>query len=270
VYCSITGYGQTGPLAAKAGHDTNYQGYAGISIQTVVDGSRPSPGNFPIADLAGGSLSAVVGILAALFDAQRTGKGRHVDIAMTDCAMAHNTNALSGKISAGGQSPAPGRDLLNGSLPCYRTYATADGRHLAFGALEPKFWIAFCQAVERPDLIPRGWERGEAHDATVADIAALVQQRTLAQWVVFLDNVDACVTPILTLDEALAHPHTQARGMTVEVGGLTQFACPFAMTDFEFTVDRLPPALGEHNAEVLQELGYAVSDIDGFAKSGLI
>lgn len=257
IYCSITGYGQEGPLAHKAGHDINYQSYAGTTGQNVIDGSRPSPGGVPLADLGGGGLMSAVGILAALFDAQRSGKGRHVDISMTDCAMALNVAALSTKMMFGGNDPVPGRDILSGGLPCYRTYRTADDRYLAVGALEPKFWHAFCQAIGRPDLVASGWAMGPKLDDAVAQIGAVIAEKSLAEWMHIFADVDACVSPVLTLAESLSDANAIARGMitTVEGGGATttQYALPIRMTGHDFTVRLAPPMLGEHNDAVAAE-----------------
>lgn len=253
VYCSITGYGQVGPLADKAGHDINYQCYGGVVGQNVIDGSRPSPGAVPVADLGGGALTSAVGILAALFDVQRTGEGRHIDISMADAALALNVTALSSKMMFGGHDPVPGRDILSGGLPCYMTYRTADGRYLSVGALEPKFWQAFCVAIERPDLIARGWDAGSKRDTAVAAVAEVISGRSLDAWMEVFADVDACVAPVLTLEESLASPNARARGMVVEVSGggatTTQYALPIKMTDFEFAVRLPPPLLGEHDAE---------------------
>ncbi|MDE2597158.1 MAG: CoA transferase [Sphingomonadales bacterium] len=254
IYCSITGYGQHGPLAQKAGHDINYQAMGGIVGQNRIDGGRPSPGAVPVADLGGGALTSAVGILAALYDAQRTGQGRHVDIAMADAAMALNVAALSSKVTFGGHDPVPGRDILSGGLPCYTTYRTADDRYLAVGALESKFWQAFCMALDRPDLIARGWDMGPKRDAAVAEVADVIAAKTLAEWLAVLEPVDACATPVLTLAESLAHDNARARGMVVEVagGGATtmQYALPIRMSGFEFSVRLPPPLLGEHNGEL--------------------
>lgn len=258
VYCSITGFGQSGPLAHKAGHDINYQAQAGVLGQNVIDGSRPSPGNFPIADLAGGGLSSAVGILAALLDARMTGQGRHVDIAMADCAMALNLGALS-SLQMFRSDPVPGEDILSGGLPCYRTYETADGRHIAVGALEPKFWQAFCTAVGRPDLMARGWDMGPKREAAVAEIAAVFAGKTFAEWQELLRDIDACVSPVLNLAESLDNDNAAARGMvlTVDGGGLKtrQYANPIRMTNYDFAVVTAPPRLGEHNDEILHALG---------------
>lgn len=254
VYCSITGYGQTGPLASKGGHDINYQAYAGVLAQNVIDGSRPSPGDVPIADLAGGGVTAALGIVAALFSVQRGGPGRYIDVSMTDCAMALNIPALASKLTNGGIAPIPGRNTLSGGLPCYRTYPTSDGRYLAFGALEPKFWLAFCAAVNRPDLQARGWDSGQDFDSAVSEIAALVAVKSFAEWCELLTPLDACVTPVLMLDEVLEHPHTAARGMVKQVEGCgvvtLQYAFPLRMSDFEFEVRYGAPRLGEHNQEL--------------------
>jgi len=257
VYCSITGYGQTGPLAHKAGHDINYQSQAGIVGQNVVDGSRPSPGNFPIADLAGGGLSSAVGILAALLDARVTGQGRHVDISMTDCAMALNLGPMS-SLQMFRADPVPGEDILSGGLPCYRTYETADGRHIAVGALEPKFWHAFCTVIERPDLVARGWDMGPKREVAVAEIAAVIASKTFAEWQELLANVDACISPVLNLAESLDNENVVARGMVITVDGggakTRQYANPIRMSDYDFAVTAAPRRVGEHNEEILAAL----------------
>jgi crotonobetainyl-CoA:carnitine CoA-transferase CaiB-like acyl-CoA transferase len=151
VYCAITGYGQTGPYRDRAGHDLNYCGYAGISDQIGVAGGAPAIPNVQIGDLLGGSLSAAMGILAALVDAQRSGQGRYVDVAMTDCALAHAIFPLISQLTYG-HTLLRGQDFLTGALPCYSIYETADSRYIAVGALEEKFWTLCCQTLGRPDL----------------------------------------------------------------------------------------------------------------------
>ena len=271
VYVSITGYGQTGPYAAKGGHDLNYQSLAGILEQSGTAEGAPAPGNFQIADLAGGTLSAALGLMAALFDAQRSGHGRHVDVAMTDCALAHLIMPLAATESYGAGRPLPrGDDYTSGRLPCYGVYETADGRHLALGAIEPHFWQNFCTAAGHPELIAQGWAMGEEGQQAKRDIAAVVRRRTLAEWQSLLEDIDGCATPVLRLDEVLAHPNTQARGMIVqghrpdgEGGEYRQYAFPIKMTDYTFTLDRPPPLLGEHNEEVLTALGLDAEQIIG-------
>jgi crotonobetainyl-CoA:carnitine CoA-transferase CaiB-like acyl-CoA transferase len=221
VMCSISGYGQSGPLALMAGHDINYAGYAGVLEQNAVAGTMPALPNLQIGDLLGGAQSAVQGILAALVGAKLQGLGRYVDVAMTDCVLAHNIMPLVG-INQSGRPPAPGLDLLTGGVPCYNLYQTSDGRHMAVGALEYKFWESCCKVLERPDLIERHWSRGQeiggANAMGVkAELAALFAKHDLAWWTARFAPVDCCVTPVLRMDETLHHPHFQFRRMIAKI-----------------------------------------------------
>jgi len=259
VYCSITGYGQSGPLAQAAGHDINYQCLAGVLEQTGGAGMPPAQGNLPVADLAGGALSALGGILAALFAAARTGRGRHVDIAMSDCLLALNL-MVSVSWQASGQVPPRGQDFLSGGLACYRSYQTADGRYLAVGAVEHKFWHAFCEVIARPDLSGKGHLPGQAGKQVAQTVAGIIARHDLAHWVDAFSQVDACVTPVLRIDEATEHPHTRARGMVRRAphplgGTYLQYACPLRMGDGTGPEPTPAPALGADNAAIRRELG---------------
>lgn len=256
VYTSITGYGQTeSPLRDQAGHDINYLAYAGILDQIGAAGGPPVLSNFQIGDLAGGSLSAAMGILAALFDAARSGRGRHVDIAMTDCAMAHAVVPLY-HIAEHGAAPERGRGQLSGGRPYYGVYRCADDRYFALGALEPKFWRAFCQAIERPDLIDRQREGGEA---LAAELRALFARRSRDDWAAALAGIDACLSPVLSPEEAIRHPHAVARGLVMErehpaAGRYLGYALPIRFSDFAFTVEREAPELGADTDAILSAL----------------
>lgn len=261
VYCSITGYGQDGPLAQAAGHDINYESLAGVLEQTGVAGGPPAQGNFPVADLAGGALSAAMGILAALLGARDTGRGSHVDVAMTDCLMVHNIMSTVSWLRAG-QAVPRGADYLSGGIACYGAYETADGRHLAVGAIEPKFWTAFCDAIERPDLSARGHVGGAKGAEARAEVAAVIRSQTLAHWQAVFADVDACVTPVLRVDEAVAHPHAVARGLLREethpvAGRHSSYAFPIRMSGYRLDEARPAPALGADNAAIYAELGLA-------------
>lgn len=262
VYCSITGYGQDGPLAETAGHDINYQSLTGVLEQTGRAGGPPAQGNFPIADLAGGSMSAATGILAALFDAQRSGNGRHVDIAMADCLMSLNILSTTAWQQTGRQNIPRGQDFLSGGLACYSIYETSDGRHLAVGAVEMKFWSNFCDALERPDLKARGHLPGKEGDKAKAEVAEIIAKNTLEYWTAVFAKADACATPVLTIDEALATPQVTAREMVLEsqhpeAGDYLQYACPIKMTDFNWQEPMPAPALGADNDAIKAELGMA-------------
>ncbi|HKX41874.1 MAG TPA: CaiB/BaiF CoA-transferase family protein [Burkholderiaceae bacterium] len=210
VVCAITGYGQHGPWSHRAGHDINYIAMAGVLEQiSTLDGEIALP-NFQIGDLLGGAQAALSGVLAALVGAQRTGTGRFVDIAMSREVLRHHVLAAVA-LKAAGRTPVPGRDLLSGGTPCYGVYRTADGRHLAVGALELKFWQALCGAIGRPEWAQRHWSRGLAVGspeamALRAELAAVLTARPLAEWAALFEAVDACVTPVLRLDETLRHP----------------------------------------------------------------
>ena len=210
VMCAISGYGQSGPWSQRAGHDINYIAMAGVLEQIATPEGEIAVPNFQIGDLLGGTQAALAGVLAALVAAGRTGQGRFVDVSMTHEVMRHHVLAAA-TLAATGQVAAPGRDLLSGGAPCYGAYRTADGRHLAVGALELKFWQALCRAVDRPDWAGRHWSLGErpGSDAAMAlraELGALLASQPLAHWLAVFEGSDCCVTPVLRLDEAQAHP----------------------------------------------------------------
>ena len=234
VYTSITGYGQTGPRANLAGHDINYLGYAGVLDQTGARNGPPALSNLQIADLLGGAASAAIALLAALLDAQRTGRGRHIDVAMADASLAHNVMPLSTLDEWGALRPR-GDDLLTGGVPCYGVYPTQDGRWLAVGALEQKFWKTLCASLERSDLVAHQFARGEEGARVRGELERIFAGAPLAAWVEKLATVDCCVTPIATLDEALADPQFAARAMVVtRHDGSHEYAPPFKLSRHAF------------------------------------
>jgi alpha-methylacyl-CoA racemase len=214
VMVSITGYGQHGPWAQKAGHDLNFMALSGVLDQMRAPTGELALSNVQWGDLAGGSAMACIAVLAAVFEAQKTGQGRHLDVSMVhglhaQLVMPQATGAMLAPLL--GRRPGAGEDLLNGVLPCYNLYATQDGRHLAVGALEFKFWKAACEVFERPDWVQRHWQRGQLPGspdcaALRAEVAQLVASQPLAVWSERFAQADACVTPVLTLEEAQAHP----------------------------------------------------------------
>jgi len=270
VYCSITGYGQTGPYRDRAGHDINYLGYAGVLDQTGTSGGPPALSNLQVADLLGGSMNASTAILAALFGASRTGQGSHVDVAMTEGSLAHNIFALHA-IESLGRVQARGADLLTGGVPCYGVYATQDGRYLAVGALEGKFWRVLCEALDRPDLIAGQLSTGQAGALVRQQLAAVFAQQTQAQWIERLADIECCVSPVLSLDESLADAQVRARDMIVSgADGIRQYAPPFRLSGHAFAITRSAPAQGQHSVEILREAGFSAEEIGLLADRGTI
>jgi alpha-methylacyl-CoA racemase len=269
VYCAISGYGQTGPYALRAGHDINYIGYAGVLDQIGAAGGAPVVPNFQIGDLLGGALTPLLGILAAVVDARGSGRGRYVDVAMTDAVLAHAIFPLAGLL-ARYKAPPRGADLLSGGVPCYGVYATADGRHMAVGALEEKFWHLLCDTLGCPGLKPHGLSFGASGAQAREELARIFAGRTQAEWVDVFDRIDCCVTPVLTIAESLDNEQLQARGMVVEAEGMPQFAPPFRISEYAFAVERPAPAPGEHSDEILRAAGYADADIGNLRAQGII
>ncbi len=214
VYGRMTGWGQTGPWSGMVGHDINYSGIAGVLGQTARPGERPVPALNVVADHGGGSMYLVAGVLAALLEVSRTGRGVVVDAAMVDGAA--NLTSLVHGLRAQGLWPHPaGENLLDGGAPFYDTYRCADGRFVAVGALEPQFFAALVQGLGLdagavpPQLDPTRWP------AMRALFTQTFAQRTRDEWAAVFEQLDACVTPVLALDEVAAHPHLAARGTFV-------------------------------------------------------
>lgn len=269
VYCSITGYGQSGPYAERAGHDLNYIGYAGVLDQIGCAGGAPAIPNLQIGDLLGGTLTALFGLLVAVIDARASGRGRLVDVAMTDAALAHAIFPLVEVLAHGRVTPR-GEDLLTGGVPCYGVYETADRRHMAVGALEEKFWRLVCATLERPDLEPAHLAQGAAGEAARAELAAIFRSRSQAEWTAIFDPVDCCVTPVLRMEESLENAHFAARGMVAEVDGVRQFAPPVRLSGFEPGPPRAAPSVGADSASILAGLGLDETQIARLRAAGVI
>lgn len=219
VMCAISGYGQTGPMALAAGHDINYVGYAGMLAQNTDEQGHPVLPNLQIGDLLGGSQSAVQGILAALLAVKMGGAGRFVDVSMSDAVFAHNLMPLLA-YNYYGKTAAPARDFLTGGVPCYNVYRTKDDRYMAVGALELKFWETCCDVIGRPDLKKRHWSLGQeigGEDAMQvrAELETIFASRTRQAWTEAFADADCCVSPVLSTEEALQHPHFIERKLCI-------------------------------------------------------
>jgi alpha-methylacyl-CoA racemase len=271
IYCSITGYGQDGPLRDRAGHDINYMALSGVMGYSGRKASGPTLMGIQIADIASGSHNAVIGILAAVVNRAHTGKGQYIDISMTDGVMAFH--AMAGAAFLAGD-PAPDREenwLNGGSL--YDFYETKDGRYLSIGSLDPQFFSALCQGLGRPDLIAGGVMPKDLPKVK-EDIRAIIRLKTSEEWLEIFKGVDACVEPVLTMEEALEGELARSRGMVVDVptpegGKVRQLASPVKFSDTTAAYACAGARTGRHTKEVLLELGYTEEQISGFEETGL-
>jgi alpha-methylacyl-CoA racemase len=273
VYCAISGYGQDGPLRGRSGHDTNYLALNGLLGLTGEADGPPVQSGGQIADIGGGSLMAAVGILVALRERARSGQGQLVDCSMFDGSLSWLA-MVAAEAFAGGRAPQRGELPLAGRLLCYRPYECADG-YVSLGALEPKFWSAWCEGVGRPDLIAHQFDPpgSEAHE----QVQAIFAQRTRAQWEAFAGEHDCCLEPVLDLDEALDSELVRARQMVVELDQpgvakpVRQLGVPIKLGRTPADPGRTPaPGLGEHTDAVLAAAGYSAEEIAALHESGAI
>jgi crotonobetainyl-CoA:carnitine CoA-transferase CaiB-like acyl-CoA transferase len=270
VYCAITGYGQDGPYRDRSGHDMNYLGLVGLLGLTGEADGPPVQSAGQIADIGGGAQMAAFGILAALRERDRSGEGQLVDVSMADGALSWLA-LVAGRQLADGDAPRRGELELAGGLICYRPYACKDG-WVTLGALEPKFWQAWCRGVGREDLIEKQFEKpgSEAH----AEVERVFLERTRDDWQRFASEHDCCLEPLLDLDEALDSELVRAREMVVELDQpgaerpVRQLGVPVKLSRTPGAPQGPGPALGEHTREVLESLGYSGDQIDELEQSG--
>jgi crotonobetainyl-CoA:carnitine CoA-transferase CaiB-like acyl-CoA transferase len=271
VYCAITGYGLTGPNVHRSGHDMNYLGLNGVlAVSGEADGP-PIQAGAQIADLGGGALMAAFGILAALRERDRSGEGQLVDVSMFDGALSWLA-MVAARVFAAGERPRRGSEILSGSLLCYRPYRCADG-WVTLGALEPKFFAAWCHGVERPDLVEKQFE-GPGSEA-YAEVERIFLTRTRDEWAAFADAHDCCLEPVLEVEEALESELVRAREMVIEfeqpgAGTVKGLGMPVKLSRTPGRVRRGGPALGEHTEEVLREAGFGAEEIAALVASGAV
>ncbi|MCL6598615.1 MAG: CoA transferase [Alicyclobacillus macrosporangiidus] len=273
IYCSISGFGQTGPYRHRAGHDLNYMAVAGaLSLSGGLD-RPPDPPGVQVADLGGGALMAVTSILAALMQRQRTGRGQHLDVAMVDGVMSwlsiHAADAL-----ALGRGQRPGERYLGGDFACYRVYETLDGRYLSIGAVEPHFWRNLCDAVGLPEWKDAQYAPDPVRTQVIAAFETVFRARTLDEWSTRLSAVDTCWAPVLDVHEALTGEHARARGMVRDDGEGPYLRFPVPLAGMEGTPEVQPSAerwrIGADTERVLCEAGYSAEEIAKMRASGAI
>jgi crotonobetainyl-CoA:carnitine CoA-transferase CaiB-like acyl-CoA transferase len=277
VYCAISGYGQDGPKRGASGHDMNYLGLIGLLGLTGERGGEPVQAAGQIADIGGGALMAAFGILAALRERDGgpagSGEGQLVDVSMSDGALSWLA-MVAATYFADGNVPRRGELPLAGSLVCYRPYECADG-WVTLGALEPKFWQAWCRGVGREDLIPKQFERPGS--AVHAEVQEIFKARGRSGWEAFAQEHDCCLEPMLELDEALESELVRERRMIVELDQpgaerpVRQLGLPVKLGRTPGEHARLPgPALGEHTEEVLLAAGYSGAEVAELLSSGAV
>ena len=271
VLCSITGYGQDGPYAARAGHDLDYVALSGV-LGASGPPDAPAMSGVQLADLAGGGWPAVAGLLAALAGRTATGEGAHVDVSMLEGSLALLTLPVA-MAAARGTPIARGREMLSGGAACYGVYRTKDGRFAALAALEPKFFAAFCAGVGRPELAERQFENDGAGPR--AEVEAIFASRTLAEWERFAAEQDACVAPVREGEEPRRDPQLAVRGAFLAVDTpWEQRAVAGVATPIRIAGSAAPrrpaPRLGEHGDAVLTEAGFSAEEIAALRRSGVV
>lgn len=273
VYCAITGFGQDGPRAQEAGHDANYAAYAGMLSIVGEEGGRPVIPGVQVGDLAGGGMASVIAILAALHRRHVTGRGDFCDVAMSDGIVSWLSIHAS-EFFATGKSPQREQMHLSGLYPCYRIYPAADG-WLAVGALEPQFWAALCNAIERPDLTGDAFALGDRRNEVIGEVSTVFSTRTRAEWMEHFAGRDVCVAPVNDLAEAFADPQVTHREMVVDVdlpdgGSIRQVGNPLKFAAAGERRGTPPPRLGEHTDQVLAEIDVSSGALESLRTQGVI
>ncbi|MFZ5649394.1 MAG: CaiB/BaiF CoA transferase family protein [Bacillota bacterium] len=269
IYCSISGFGQDGPMRDVPAHDLNIISMTGIQYMSGLKGGPPALPPVLIADTASGSHAALA-IVSALWQREAGKTGQYLDISMYESCFAwqhfNASNHLSGFVYGAGEG------ILNGGAPCYNLYETADGRHISIGAVEPHFWAGICRTIGKEHLINKQFALGEEADRAIGELRELFLARTSDQWMEILGPAGLCVAPVLSLKESLDHPQARHRNVLVpgEYNGskLLQINCPIKGPGIDGPVAGKGPGLGRHNEEVFGELGVGSEEYEKLNSRG--
>jgi crotonobetainyl-CoA:carnitine CoA-transferase CaiB-like acyl-CoA transferase len=273
VYCSLSGFGQTGPYSNLVGHDINYISVGGALGMIGWPGEPPAIPMNVIADFAGGGLHAAFGILAALMARERTGRGQYVDIAMSDGVMTLLASSI-GPILMGGEAPSRGAHMLNGALPHYNVYECSDGGWISIGSLEPHFFVNLCKALNCEQFIPHQYD-GSKRDEIKEYFTKTFKTKGRDEWFRLLSETDICAGPVYSLREALDDPHNRARGMLIEVdhptlGKIPHLGIGTKLSDTPGQVRSTAPVPGQHTDEVLSSIGYDNAAVASLKERGIV
>ena len=273
VYASVTGYGQESIYRKKAGHDMNYQALSGLLDLSAEKGGRPLVPAVQIADVIGGTMMTLSGILMALYQRERTGKGSYVDLAMTRGLLPTLTLAAAA-LNNGDDTARRGSGQISGAFACYNIYETADGKYMSLAAMEPVFWQRFCEAIGHPEWVELQYDQ-EKRTIMIEKVGKLFKKKMRAEWVAFFNDVDACCEPVLTLAEAVEHPLNhdgsywiKAETVTGEIEIMPGFPILFSGRGGQVRYD--PPQHGEHTREVLEKYGFNQTKVEELATNSVI
>lgn len=266
ILCSISGFGQTGPLRAASGHDLNYMALAGALQLFGERGRAPIVPGLSIADIGGGSLMAVYGIMAALLARAKTGDGQFVDVSMMDGLVSWLSYHAPDFLFAGIE-PRGGERNFIGAAPCYNIYRCADGRFLSLGIIEVQFWARFCDLIARPDFLQQQWPEGEVRQQQFSALTKIFMMRSRDEWAALLADADIPAAPVNSMKEAFAHPQMQHREMLQQIdhpveGMIPQLGFPVKFSATPARMRSPPPLLGQHNQEILATLGFDVDQVE--------
>ncbi len=270
VYCSLTGYGQTGPYRDRVGHDLNYVGFAGfLDMTRPTEADPPTIPGYPIADVSGG-IYAALSIVSALLDRELgSGTGEYLDVSMMEATMSFSEAVLQEAVA--GDNPRPGKTLLTGQQPCYGVYECADGRYVTLAAVEPKFWAEFCDVVARDDLRDAHMSQDEAERAALrAELEDLFQQQTAEEWEAELGEEDVMFGLVHTPREMLDDPHVSARETVTKTENVSRMGHPVRTREGPIAAGDGLADPGEHTAELLAAAGYASDEIESLRRDGVI
>jgi alpha-methylacyl-CoA racemase len=269
IFARMTGWGQNGPLSQRAGHDINYIAVTGALHAIGPEGGPPSIPLNVLGDAAGGAAFLAIGVLAALVERARSGRGQVIDAAIVDgtaALMAH----LCGFYDAGHWNETPGTNIADGGAPWYATYETSDGKHVAIGPIEAQFYGELIARLGLdPTTLPNQWDR-DRWPALRAAFGRAFKQRTRDEWTMLLANTDACFAPVLSLKEAAAHPQLAARSTYIEAAGVMQPAPAPRFSRTPASLQRPPPRRGEHTREVLREIQMTDAEINALSSRSVI